>query len=332
MEYRQLGNSGLNVPVFSFGTATFGGTTEFFKKWGEVDEKEAKRLIDICLDHGINFFDTANVYSLGASEQILGKALTNRRDRTIISTKATFSMGDGVNDSGSSRYHLIRECEASLKRLGTDYIDVFFIHGVDPLTPEEETLRALDDLVTSGKVRYIGCSNLPAWRVIKSLSISERLNLHKYIIYQGYYSLIGRDYESELMPLMKDQRIGLMAWSPLGWGRLTGKIKRGKILADGRIKAGGSTGGPDVDENIFENVIEALGQVKQETGKSIPQIALNWLLGRETVSNIVIGARNEEQLVANLGALGWSLIEEHRSLLDKVSEQKKLYPHWVGMR
>jgi aryl-alcohol dehydrogenase-like predicted oxidoreductase len=332
MEYRQLGNSGLNVPVFSFGTATFGGTTDFFKKWGEVDEKEAKRLIDICLDHGINFFDTANVYSLGASEQILGKALMKRRDQALISTKATFSMGNGVNDSGSSRYHLIRECEVSLRRLGTDYIDVFFIHGVDPLTPEEETLRALDDLVTSGKVRYIGCSNLPAWRVIKSLSISERLNLHKYIIYQGYYSLIGRDYESELMPLMKDQHVGLMAWSPLGWGRLTGKIKRGKILADGRIKAGGSTGGPDVDENILENVIDALGQVEQDTGKSIPQIALNWLLGRETVSNIVIGARNEEQLVANLGALGWSLSEKHRSLLDQVSEQKKPYPHWVGMR
>src|SRR5687768_10535243 len=194
MEYRQLGNSGLKVPVFSFGTATFGGTTEFFKKWGEVDEKEAKRLVDICLDHGINFFDTANVYSQGASEQILGKALSNRRQNSIISTKATFSMGSGINDSGSSRYHLIRECEASLKRLGTDYIDVFFIHGVDPLTPEEETLRALQDLVASGKVRYIGCSNLPAWRVMKSVSISEKLNLEKYVIYQGYYSLIGRDY------------------------------------------------------------------------------------------------------------------------------------------
>lgn len=332
MEYRQLGNSGLRAPVFSLGTATFGGTTEFFRKWGEVDEKEAKRLVDICLDHGINFFDTANVYSLGASEQILGKALMNRRDRSIISTKATFSMGDGVNDSGSSRYHLIRECESSLRRLGTDYIDILFIHGVDPLTPEEETLRALDDLVTSGKVRYIGCSNLPAWRVVKSLSLSERLNLHKYIVYQGYYSLIGRDYESELMPLMKDQRIGLMAWSPLGWGRLTGKIKKGKVLAEGRIKSGGSAGGPDVDETMFQRVLEALEQVEQETGKPIPQIALNWLLHRDTVSNIVIGARNAEQLVTNLGSLGWTLSEQHCSLLDKVSEQKKPYPHWVGMR
>lgn len=332
MEYRQLGNSGLKVPVFSFGTATFGGTTEFFKKWGEVDEKEAKRLVDICLDHGINFFDTANVYSQGASEQILGKALLNRREDAIISTKATFSMGSGVNDSGSSRYHLIRECEASLKRLSTDYIDVFLIHGVDPQTPEEETLRALDDLVTSGKIRYIGCSNLPAWRVMKSLSISVRLNLEKYVIYQGYYSLIGRDYESELMPLIDDQKMGLMVWSPLGWGRLTGKIRKGKAVAEGRITSGGSVGGPDVDETFLQNVLEVLEQVEKETGKSIPQIALNWLLGRDTVSNVVIGARNEEQLIANIGAIGWSLSAEHRSLLDKVSEQKKLYPHWVGMR
>jgi aryl-alcohol dehydrogenase-like predicted oxidoreductase len=332
MEYRQLGTSGLKVPVFSFGTATFGGTTEFFKKWGEVDVRQATRLVDVSLDHQINFFDTANVYSLGASEEILGSALAGRRHRALISTKATFSMGDGPNDQGSSRHHLIREVEASLKRLRTDYIDVFFIHGVDPLTPEEETLRTLDDLVTSGKVRYIGASNFPAWKVMKSLSVSERSGFHKYVVYQGYYSLIGRDYEWELMPLHQDQGIGLMVWSPLGWGRLTGKIKRGKAAEPGRIHAGGASGGPEVEEAFLYSVIDTLEKIERETGKTIPQIALNWLLHRKTVSNIVIGARNEEQLVSNLGALGWSLSTEHLALLDQVSQQKPLYPHWVGMR
>lgn len=332
MEFRQLGKSGLHVPVLSFGTATFGGTTDFFKNWGEVGVNEASRLIDICLDYGLNFFDTANVYSLGASEEILGTALKGRRYNTIISTKATFKMGEGPNDRGSSRYHLFREVDASLKRLRTDYIDLFIIHGVDPFTPVEETLRALDDLVKTGKVRYIGCSNFSAWQVMKSLSVSEKLGLHKYIVYQGYYSLIGREYEWELMPMNEDQGIGLMVWSPLGWGRLTGKIKRGTPLKGGRIKSGGATGGPVVDDEFLFKVVDVLEEVAAQTGKTIPQVALNWLLNRKTVSNVVIGARTEEQLVDNLGAVGWSLSVEQIQRLDNATHQKPYYPHWIDMR
>lgn len=332
MEFRQLGKSGLRVPVLSFGTATFGGTTDFFKKWGDLDIDEASRLIDTCLDHGLNFFDTANVYSLGASEEILGTVLKGRRHNTIISTKATFKMGEGPNDSGSSRYHLFREVDASLKRLQTDYIDLFIIHGVDPATPVDETLRALDDLVKSGRVRYIGCSNLPAWQVMKSLSVSEKLGLHKYIVYQGYYSLIGREYEWELMPMNEDQGIGLMVWSPLGWGRLTGKIKRGVPLTAGRIQSGGAAGGPIVEDEFLFKVVDVLEEVSSETGKTIPQVALNWLLNRKTVSNVVIGARTKEQLEDNLGAVGWSLNAEQMEKLDQVTAQDTYYPHWVGMR
>jgi aryl-alcohol dehydrogenase-like predicted oxidoreductase len=332
MEFRQLGRSGLNVPVLSLGTATFGGTNDFFKRWGETDVKQATRLVDICLENQVNFFDTANVYSQGASEEILGAALKGKRDQALISTKATFAMGEGPNDKGSSRYHLIRACEASLKRLGTDYIDVYFMHGYDPLTPQEETLAALDNLITSGKVRYIGCSNFTGWQVMKALATSEKLGLARYVIYQGYYSLIGRDYEWELMPLGQDQGVGLMVWSPLGWGRLTGKIRRGQSLQEGRIKSGGAMGGPEVSDDFLYRVVDVLEEVAAETGKTIPQVALNWLLQRPTVSNIVIGARNEEQLKQNLGAVGWKLAPDQVAKLDGVSAQKPVYPYWVGMR
>jgi aryl-alcohol dehydrogenase-like predicted oxidoreductase len=332
MEYRQLGGTGLRVPALSLGTATFGGTTEFFKKWGTTDVKEATRLVDISLEHGVNFFDTANVYSQGDAERILGEALKSKRENAIISTKATFKMGDGHNDYGSSRYHIIREAEASLKRLGTDYIDVYFMHGYDSQTPIEETLRALDDLITVGKIRYIGSSNYTSWQLMKALSLSERERLSRYVVYQGYYSLLGRDYEWDLMPLLLDQHLGLMVWSPLGWGRLTGKIRAGVPPLDGRIKKGGDTGGPEVSEELLFRVIGILEQISQETGKSIPQIALNWLLQRPTVSTIVIGARNEEQLRQNLGGVGWQLSPEQISRLDAVSAQKPLYPHWVGAR
>lgn len=332
MEYRNLGKSGLKVPVLSLGTGTFGGTNEFFKRWGETDVQEAARLIDICLERGVNFFDTANVYSQGNSESVLGAAIKGRRDQVLISTKAGFMMGDGPNDKGASRYHLIKACEDSLKRLNTDYIDVYFMHGFDDATPVEETLATLDNLVTSGKVRYIGCSNFTAWQLMKSLSISEKYNLEKYVIYQGYYSLIGRDYEQELMPLLKDQGLGLMAWSPLGWGRLTGKIKRDKPLPEGRIKSGGLVGAPPVSDEHLYAVVDTLEEIAKETEKSVSQVAINWLLCNNTVSNIIIGARNERQLVENLDAVGWCLNQDQLQKLNTVSYQTPIYPHWVGQR
>jgi aryl-alcohol dehydrogenase-like predicted oxidoreductase len=332
MEYRSLGRSGLKVPVLSLGTATFGGTNEFFKRWGETDIKEATRLVDLSIERGMNFFDTANVYSQGASEEILGAAIKGRRNEVLLATKASFNMSESPNDKGSSRYHLIKAAEDSLKRLGTDYIDVYFMHGFDAETPVEETLRTLDYLVTSGKVRYIGASNFTAWQLMKSLALSERNNLEKYVIYQGYYSLIGRDYEQELMPLLQDQGLGLMVWSPLGWGRLTGKIRRNNPLPEGRIKAGGLVKAPPVADEHLYNVIDVLAQVAGETGKSVSQVAINWLLNNPTVSNVVIGARNEKQLLENLDATGWRLSPEHVLQLDAVSEQIPIYPHWVGNR
>lgn len=332
MEYRNLGKSGLKVPLLSLGTGTFGGTNEFFQRWGQTDVKEASRLIDICIERGVNFFDTANVYSQGASEEILGKAIKGKREKIIISTKGSFEMGSGINDKGSSRSHIIQACEDSLKRLNTDYVDIYFIHGFDVNTPIEETLRTLNTLVSSGKVRYIGCSNFASWQLMKSLSISERHNLEKYVIYQGYYSLIGRDYEQELMPLIKDQEMGLMVWSPLGWGRLTGKIRRNQPISEGRIKSGGDIGSPPVENEFLYNVVDVLDGISNETGKSIPQIAINWLAQNKTVSNIVIGARNEKQLIDNLNSVEWKLSAQQMDDLNAVSKQAPIYPHWVGER
>jgi len=332
MEYRYLGNSGLKVPVLSLGTGTFGGTNEFFQRWGQTDVDEATRLIDICLESGINFFDTANVYSLGDAEIVLGKALKGKRSKSIISTKASFQMGEHPNGKGSSRYHLMNALEDSLKRLNTDYIDLYLMHGFDQNTPIEETLRTLENMVKSGKVRYLGCSNFAAWQLMKSLSLAEKLNVEKYVVYQGYYSLIGRYYEQELMPLLEDQHMGLMVWSPLGWGRLTGKIKRGMETQEGRIKSGGAVGAPPVKDEFLFQVVEVLEKISAEIGKSIPQIAINWLLQNKSVSNIIIGARNEKQLRANIDAVGWNLSAEHLSQLQQISEQTPIYPHWVGER
>ncbi len=332
MEYRNLGNSGLKVPVLSLGTGTFGGTNEFFQRWGQTDVKEATRLIDICIERGINFFDTANVYSVGDSETVLGKALKGKRQRSIISTKATFEMGEQPNEKGSSRYHLMNALEDSLKRLNTDYIDLYLMHGFDRHTPIEETLRTLDNMIKSGKVKYIGCSNFAAWQLMKSLSISEKHNLEKYVVYQGYYSLIGRDYEQELMPLLEDQKMGLMAWSPLGWGRLTGKIKRGLEIEEGRIKSGGDVGAPPVENEFLYNIVDVLGKIGKEIDKSIPQVAINWLLQNKSVSNVVVGARNEKQLLSNIESVGWNLSEKHLKQLNEVSKQIPIYPHWVGDR
>jgi aryl-alcohol dehydrogenase-like predicted oxidoreductase len=328
MEYRQLGYSGLQVPVLSFGTGTFGGSGELFRAWGSSDVAEATRLVDICLDAGVNLFDTANIYSLGLSEEILGKAIVGKRNRLLISTKATFRIADGPNDLGSSRQHLIQSCEDSLRRLGVDHIDIYHMHGFDALTPVEETLKTLDTLVQSGKVRYIACSNFSGWHLMKSLSVSERYGWARYVGHQVYYSLVGREYEWELMPLGLEQKVGALIWSPLGWGRLTGKIRRNHpIPAVSRLHKTAEYG-PQIEDEYLYKVVDALDVVAKETGKSIPQIALNWLLQRPTVVNVIMGARNEEQLRQNLGAVGWNLTKEQVAALDAASDRAPVYPYW----
>ena len=328
MEFRQLGYSGLKVPVLSFGTGTFGGSTEFFRAWGSSDVAEATRLVDICLEAGVNLFDTADVYSQGLSEQILGKAIAGRRDKVLISTKATFRMGEGPNDVGSSRHHLLEACQASLRRLGTDYIDIYHLHGFDAQTPVEETLHTLDHLVQSGKVRYLACSNFSGWHLMKSLAVSERYGWARYIAHQVYYSLIGRDYEWELMPLALDQKVAAMIWSPLGWGRLTGQIRRGQPLpAVSRLHSTAEQGPPVADQYLHK-VVDALDEISRETGKTIPQTALNWLLQRPSVANVIMGARTEEQLRQNLGAVGWKLTPGQVARLDAASDLVPAYPYW----
>lgn len=316
------------MPVLCFGAATFGGEGDFFKAWGATDVAEATRLVDLCLDAGVNLFDTADVYSQGRSEEILGQAIAGRRDKVLISTKATFPMGNGPNDLGSGRLHLVHACEASLKRLGTDYIDIYHLHGFDALTPVEETLDTLNTLVRSGKVRYIACSNFSGWNLMKSLAVSDRYGWARYVGHQVYYSLIGRDYEHELMPLGMDQGVGALVWSPLGWGRLTGKIRRGHPLpADSRLHKTAAQG-PQMDDEHLYKVIDALEEVGAETGKPVPQVALNWLLQRPTVATIIIGARNETQLRQNLAAADWNLTAAQVARLDAASKQNLPYPYW----
>jgi aryl-alcohol dehydrogenase-like predicted oxidoreductase len=284
--------------------------------------------LDICFDAGVNLFDTANAYSRGLSEEILGKALGNRRQQALISTKATFPMGDGPNDRGSSRYHLLRQCDDSLRRLGTDYIDIYHLHGFDAHTPIEEALYTLDTLVSTGKVRYIACSNFSGWHLMKSLAISERYGWARYVAHQVYYSLVGRDFEWELMPLGIDQGVGSLIWSPLGWGRLTGKIRRNQPRpAVSRLHTTAEQGPPVNDEYLYR-VVDAIDVIAKETGKSVPQIALNWLLQRPTVSSVIIGARNEEQLRQNLAAAGWNLTPAQVKALDEASAAPVAYPYW----
>jgi len=329
MEHRYLGNSGLRVPALSFGTGTFGGKGQLFGSWGNTDVAEASRLVDICLDAGLNLFDSADVYSGGMAESILGEAIKGRRDKVLISTKATFRFDENdPNGVGSSRFHLLRTIDAQLKRLGTDYIDLFQLHGFDAKTPVEETLRTLDDLVRAGKIRYLGVSNFSGWHLMKSLATADRYGWTRYVANQAYYSLIGRDYEWEQMPLGLDQGIGGVIWSPLGWGRLTGKIRRGQPRPEVSRLPGSSDFGPPVDEERLYRVVDALDAIAAETGKTVPQIALNWLLQRPTVSTIVIGARNEEQLQQNLGAVGWNLTPEQVATLDEASAVTPAYPYW----
>jgi aryl-alcohol dehydrogenase-like predicted oxidoreductase len=334
MEYRYLGRSGFKVPALGFGAGTFGGKGPLFSAWGNTDVAEAKRLIDICLDAGANLFDSADVYSDGASESILGAALKGRRERAIISTKISLRAGDGPNDVGASRHHLIAGVERALKRLDTDYIDLLQLHHFDAMTPVEQVMSTLDDLVRAGKVRYLGASNFSGWQLMKSQTAAENHGYSRFVANQTYYSLIGRDYEWELMPLGLDQGVGAIVWSPLGWGRLTGKVRRGQPLPPGSRLHDTAGFAPPVDEEGLYRVVDALDAVAAETGRSVPQIALNWLLQRPTVSSVLIGARNEQQLRDNLDAIGWMLDADHMALLDAASAVMPpypYYPYWNGM-
>jgi aryl-alcohol dehydrogenase-like predicted oxidoreductase len=327
VEYRLLGASGLKVPVLSFGTATFGGIGEFFKAWGTTQGEEAKRLVAVCLERGINFFDTANVYSNGRAEEVLGGAIAGHRDKLMISTKATFAMGDGPNDSGSSRYALINACEASLRRLGTDYIDVYYMHGFDALTPVEETLSALDDLIRAGKIRYIGCSNYSGWHLMKSLAVSERYGWARYVAHQAFYSLASREFEWELMPLALDQKVATVVWSALAGGALSGKMRRGQPVPAGSRLATADFLAGRRSENVYD-IVDVLDRLSRDTGKTLSQVALNWVLQRPSVASIIVGARNEEQLLENLGAVGWNLTASQMAQLDAASEMRPIYPYW----
>ncbi|HVO03776.1 MAG TPA: aldo/keto reductase [Candidatus Cybelea sp.] len=328
MEYRRLGASGLRVPALSFGTATFGGGNDFFKAWGSTDAGGATRLIDVCLDHGVSLFDSADVYSNGLAEEILGAAIKGKRDRLLISTKATFPMGEGPNEFGSSRQHLLETVHGSLKRLGTDRIDLLQLHGQDCNTPVEETLATLDQLVREGKVRYIGGSNFSGWHLMKSLGVADRLGFPRHVAHQVYYSLLNRDYEWELMPLGIDQGVGAVIWSPLGWGKLTGKIRRGQPAKPGTRAANIPDTGPHYDEERLFRIVDAVDKVMKETGKAFTQVALNWLLQKPTVANVIIGARDEAQLKTNIGAVGWSLTPDQVKALDAASEAPAAYPAW----
>ena len=327
MEYRQLGSSGLRVPVLSFGTGTFGGSGPLFGAWGTSDADEARRLVDICLEAGVNLFDTADVYSNGASEQVLGAAIKGRRDAVLISTKTGLPTGDGPADWGVSRARLIRAVEGALSRLGTDHIDLLQLHAFDASTPVEELLGTLDTLVASGKVRYAGVSNYPGWQLMKALAAADRDGRPRFVAHQVYYSLVGRAYEADLMPLAADQGVGALVWSPLGWGRLTGKVRRDAPIPAGSRLHQTAAFAPPVDDAHLYRVVDALDAVAAETGKSVPQVAINWLLRRPTVASVIIGARNEEQLRQNLGAVGWSLTPEQVATLDAASDMLPAYPH-----
>lgn len=327
MEYRQLGSSGLRVPALSFGTGTFGGKGPLFSAWGQSDAAEARRLIDICIDAGVTLFDTADVYSGGASEEILGEAVRGRRDAVLISTKTGLPTGDGPQDWGASRARLVRAVDEALLRLGTDFIDLLQLHAFDASTPTEELMHTLDLLIAAGKIRYAGVSNYPGWQLMKAQGLAERHGWPRLVAHQVYYSLIGRAYESELMPLGADQGIGALVWSPLGWGRLTGKIGRDRPFPAGSRLHETEQFAPPVENELLYRVIDALEAIAAETGRTVPQIAINWLLRRPTVASVIIGARNEEQLRQNLGATGWSLAPEQVAALDAASEVLPPYPH-----
>ncbi len=328
MEFNRLGHSGLRVPALAFGTATFGGGNDFFKAWGSTDTAGASRLVDVCLDNGVSLFDSADVYSAGLAEQILGEAIKGKRNRLMISTKTTFPVGDGPNDFGSSRHHILEAVDASLIRLGVEHIDLLQMHGQDHNTPVEETLATMDQLIRSGKVRYVGCSNFSGWHLMKSLAASDRYGYARYVAHQVYYSLLNRDYEWELMPLGNNQGVGALVWSPLGWGKLTGKIRRDQPAQPGSRAHDIAGTGPHFEEERLFRIVDALDAVAMATGRTIPQVALNWLLRRPTIASVIVGARNEEQLVQNIGAVGWKLTTDQVAALDSVSEVAPAYPAW----
>jgi aryl-alcohol dehydrogenase-like predicted oxidoreductase len=324
MEYRQLGRSGLRVSALTLGTMTFGGDG----KLGSTDVKGASHQIDMCLDAGVNLIDTADVYSRGRSEEIVGAAVKGRRDRVLLATKARFAMGDGPNDAGLSRHYLIRACEDSLRRLGTDHIDLYQLHQWDGQTRLEETLDALQLLVESGKVRYIGCSNYAGWQLMKALAVSERRGLERFASQQIYYSLQSRDAEYELVPAAIDQGLGILVWSPLAGGLLSGKYRRGQKAPAGSRHLTDWNEPPVRDEEGLYDIVEALVEIAAAREASAAQVALAWLLGRPGVTSAVIGARTDEQLADNLGAADLTLDAGERSRLDALSAPPLLYPYW----
>jgi aryl-alcohol dehydrogenase-like predicted oxidoreductase len=327
MDYRQLGRSGLRVSALTLGTMTFGGGGRFGLV-GSTDADGARRQVDLCVDAGINMIDTADVYSAGASEEIVGEAIKGRRDDLLIATKARMSMGPGPNDAGLSRHHLIRSCEASLRRLGTDYIDLYQVHEWDGQTPMEETLTALDDLVRSGKVRYIGCSNFAGWQLAKALGISDRLHLERYVSQQIYYSLQSRDAEYELVPSAVDGGVGILVWSPLAGGLLSGKYRRDQEGPEGSRHLTDWGEPPVRDPDQTYDTIDALVEIGEARGVSAAQVALAWMLGRPGISSVVVGARTDEQLADNLAAADLELSDAEVARLEGVSRPPLIYPHW----
>ena len=326
MEYRLLGASGLEVSVLSFGTMTLGGEGRF-NAMGNVQVEEARRLIEICIDAGVNLFDTADIYSFGKSEEVLGQALGTRRKEIVLATKAFVRLAPGANQSGLSRRHIMEACEASLRRLGTDYIDLYQAHNFDSLTPLDETLRAFDDLTRAGKIRYAGCSNYSGWQLMKALSISGRLGIPRYISQQINYSLLARDAEHELVPAGLDQRTGIMAWSPLQFGLLSGKFRRGQAKpSESRLNSLDAPG--TIDEERLYRIVDALAEISSRRGVSISQVALNWVIRKPGVDTVIIGARNEQQLRDNLAAATWTLTDAEVERLDEVSALPLPYPYW----
>ena len=328
MRMRFLGKTGVKVSELCFGTMTFGGRS-FFKYVGQLGQKEANTLVDMSLEAGINFFDTADVYSEGLSEELLGKALGKRRQSIILATKVRGKMGPGPNDIGLSRHHITEACNASLKRLGTDYIDLYQVHNFDPDTPQEETMRALDDLVRQGKVRYIGCSNYSGWQLMKALAIADKRGWERFVTLQSLYSLLARELENEMVPLCLDQGLGILVWSPLSGGFLSGKYRRGKPQPKGtRLSAPQPRFIPHDDEKGFD-IVEELDRIAKAHKATVAQAALNYLLAKEGVSSVIIGARTPEQLTDNLKTTDWEMSAEEVSRLDEMSQPAPLYPYWM---